>query len=111
MVRNAPTYPSIADELQTALANRRIVVYNADYDSRILRQATRTYFGEQRPVTEFDGWQCAMTQYSKYYGAWNDYFQDYRWQKLPPVPGVAAHGALADCLATRRLLQVMATSY
>lgn len=113
MVEKAPTYwdinPDLIDILTLpagALPSRQVVIYNAAYDIRILRQTAEIY-SLSGPIPGRRG-HCAMLQYSRWFGEWNDYRQDFRWQKLPPIPGQTAHSALADCRSTLRVIQMMA---
>jgi DNA polymerase-3 subunit epsilon len=45
-----------------------------------------------------------MERYSTWYGDWSDYLGDYRYQALPG----GDHTAAGDCLATLRVLTLMA---
>jgi DNA polymerase-3 subunit epsilon len=45
-----------------------------------------------------------MQWYSQWVGEWNDYHQDYKWQRLPG----GDHSALGDCKATLEVIRRMA---
>lgn len=97
MVKDAPT---IKDLDLLFLEANLVIIYNADFDLRLLEQS-----GYDTKHVEA---MCAMTAYSKFIGDWNDYHKSYRWQKLPAVKGYQAHSALGDCFATLALIKQMA---
>lgn len=111
-VADAPTFDQIEPQLLAALRGRRIVTYNASFDSGILwNEVARLHTaGEQSGYRAADAWKrrtrwrCAMELYAQFYGDWSDYHGSYRWQ---PLPG-GDHTALGDARATRALLQWMA---
>ena len=105
-VADAPTYPELHAELSRLLERRRVVAYNASFDERILRQ-TAARHGLRAPRAM---WECAMRQYARWRNEWDERKQDYRWHKLPVMaaPGVKAHTASGDCLATLHVLRRMA---
>lgn len=101
---NAPSFAEVWPKLVEATAGKLIVIYNSAFDCSILQNACRIAGVEWLP-NEF---QCAMTWYAQWVGDWNDYHGNYRWQKLPPVKGVKAHTAVADCKATLAVIAKMA---
>jgi hypothetical protein len=50
--------------------------------------------------------QCAMDEYSHFIGEWSDYYNDYKWQKLPR----ATHNVIEDCLAVLKIIKEMANA-
>jgi len=110
-VAGAPAFPALYETLRDALGGRTVIVYNADYDQRILWQTCRLY---HLPMIEAGRWYCAMKAYARYHGAWNSQHGDFRWHRLTAacaaegVPVSAAHSALADCHLTLGLLRRMA---
>jgi DNA polymerase-3 subunit epsilon len=103
-LEDAPPFGHVGVELRELLRNKTVLIYNAAYDTRVLRQsaaAVRLKADEFLPPATF---MCAMEQYSAWVGDWNDYHGNYRWQKLPG----GDHSALGDCQATRRILFKMA---
>lgn len=101
-VSAAPSFPEIHDRLQGLLAGKTVVIYNAEFDLRMLHQ-TLVRHGLQ-------GWdfssarvECAMLHYSAWKGElWGD--GSYKWQKLEG----GDHTARGDCLATLELIKRMA---
>ena len=91
-------WPSLAPLLEGA---SRIIVYNADFDSRLLDQSMRAAGIEWELTTPFE---CAMEHYAAYCGEWSSYYRSFKWQRL----GGGDHTAAGDCLATWHLLRRMA---
>ncbi|MEV3812529.1 3'-5' exonuclease [Aeromonas allosaccharophila] len=113
MVATAPSWADIHDEVCRIVNCYPLVIYNADYDMRLMAQ-TAALYGLQ-PVTANAGVHCAMLAYAEFYGDWNDYKGSYRWQRLTTAAaqqGVVtdgqAHRALADVMMTLGVLQAMA---
>lgn len=111
MVARAPRWPEVHQLLLPLLAGRIVVVYNADFDRRLVGQMN-SRFALSMP----DGdWQCAMLQYAQYAAQWHERFGNFRWHKLDVAAarfGMAAggHRALADALACRAVVVGMAGS-
>lgn len=79
-----------------------IVVYNADFDFRLLSQSLAA-----RGVRLYQpNWRihCAMEMYAQWWGEYSDFHGSFRWQRL--VGG--DHTALGDCRATLERIKVMA---
>ena len=104
MVANAPKYDFVHDQLMSLLLGKKVVIYNADFDTRMIYQSGK-YYG-YLPVILVESWQCAMKQYATYFGEWSEYYGSYRWQKLPS----GDHSASGDCIATLELIKKMASS-
>lgn len=134
MVKDAPTFSDILVPLTGALINRKIVVYNRDFDKRRLalelhrhyaarwvnlekpRNGRRRIHPQARAWLAAQSWEdCAMDAYAEWCGDWTwDYeardsdpvYQqgDYRWQRLPG----AGHRAAGDCRAVIGVLREMA---
>jgi DNA polymerase III epsilon subunit-like protein len=88
-----------------------VVVYNADFDRRILSQTNALY-----GLPDFDAeWHCAMRQFAAYEGTWHEKYRTWRWHKLTTAlemlgeqtPSVQ-HRALQDTWATRQIVESMA---
>ncbi len=106
-VADQPEFPAIAADVSRTLAGRRVVIYNAPYDTQVLRNTYARYGLEVPP---FQPW-CAMEWFARLYGEWDEGRGTYRWQPLSKAAayfGVAqgaAHNAVADCLTTWRILE------
>lgn len=101
MVADAPTFPDIYPKLKQLIEGKKVIIYNEAFDCNIIRYCCKLHNLE--PIKFYS--ECAMLWYAQYYGAWNDYYGNYKWQKLP---GGGEHRALSDCKAVYRLLQKMA---
>ncbi|RLK54429.1 3'-5' exonuclease [Actinokineospora cianjurensis] len=119
MVAGAPRFAAVLPTLTEVLAGRRVIIYNAAYDTRVLRNELshhhRAVDADTAPTEEWvqhpavavwmAGWrpECAMDAYAAWYGDWHHYWRDYRWQ---PLGG--GHRAADDCAAVLRILTTMA---
>lgn len=124
-VADAPSFADLWPQLKSLLEQRKVVIYNADFDTRILLVEADRYFMRAAPVPrgqlaipDRPGWrhwhpeaaswkrslqaECAMEQYAVWAGQWSDYWGGYRWQSLD-----GGHSARADCRATIELLHRM----
>lgn len=103
-VITAPTWPEVHEQVgQILRAASRVVIYNADFDLRLLRQ-TRDLYALPPVGLPRRHYQCAMLYYAQFLGHWNP---DRRCFKWPALAG-GNHRARGDCLATRELLRKMA---
>lgn len=99
---DAPTFAEFVEQLDNALRNRIVVIYNANYDSRMLRQSLLADGNEH--VFDFHS-ECAMQRYAEWFGEWNDRRGQFRWQRLHG----GDHSSLGDCRAVYKLIRNMAT--
>lgn len=116
-LKAAPSFDQVLIPLMKAIGKRDLVIYNCEFDLKLIRQSARAHgiplafpTSDRRQCRIWLGGgsiQCAMLQYSAWIGDWNDYHGNYRWQKLPG----GDHSALGDCLATVKLIHEMAASY
>lgn len=113
MVESAPTFGDIFNALLMAVGGKRCVIYNADFDVRMLHQSEQLYQMERDPAwacLDMDGWRAlavwedAMHPYSEWVGDWSSYHGNYRWQRLSG----GDHSALGDARACLAVLQRMA---
>jgi len=107
-VTDAPTARQLWPQIDGLLRGRRVVTYNAEFDSGILKnEHIRLTGGGWKDAISWSRrirWRCAMELYAQFCGDWSDYHGDYRWQ---PLPG-GDHTALGDCRATLEVLRWMA---
>ena len=101
MVARAPAFPQVYTQLQQALSGKTVIIYNASFDLRMLRQSCEMHY--LRPFI-IDSYACAMQKYAAYAGQLNANGRGYR---MHPLMG-GDHSALGDCAATLRLIQHMA---
>ena len=87
-VRHAPTQDRISNDIRKVVKGKRVVIYNAPFDSKFLPELE-----DAKEIT------CAMREFAK----WNDS----KWIKLTNATKIigyeweGAHRALADTLALR----------
>lgn len=101
-VADAPTVGEVVPKLQEVIDSAdEVVGYNVGFDAGFLRAAGVDF--SRVEVTD------VMVPFAEVYGEWNDYFRDYKWQKLTTAAayygydwssGPGAHNALADAAAT-----------
>lgn len=99
IVATAPTFAGIYPEIERVTRGKRVVIYNADFDTG------RLHFEAQRcdlPTLDFYS-ECAMQEYARWYGEWVDYRRSFKWQRLH-----GGHRALGDCQATLERIKRMA---
>ncbi|MCV6429399.1 MULTISPECIES: 3'-5' exonuclease [Pseudomonas] len=115
-VADAPTWIQVFDQFKSLVSGRRVVIYNADYDVRLVYQtslASGIADGDLHASLGRSA-ECAMLAYAEHFGDWNEYRQQWRWQKLVNaasqcgIAPVGAHRALADCLMTLGVIKAMA---
>lgn len=109
MVADAPRWPDIHRLLLPVIAGRTIVVYNAEFDLRLVGQMNRRF-----SLPPPDGaWECAMRRYAEFAAQWHERYGGYRWHKLDVAVSrfglpVTGHRARADALACRAVVAGMA---
>lgn len=116
MVSYAPAWTDLCGAIEELFRRFGFVIYNADYDLRIIRQ---TYALHGR-ASDGAPWQlaahsvCAMKLYAEYRGEPGKY-SGYKWHKLVDAAaheGVKveeqAHRALADCRMTAGIVNAVA---
>ena len=113
MLAGAPTWAEIWPAAQAVLEGRRVGVYNAEFDLRLMKQThTRAWLRWTLPE---DNFFCLMKLYARYYGDWDARRGSYRWQSLEmagrqcQISLPNAHRAVDDCRLTRALLHYMAS--
>ena len=119
MVRESPTFADIFPQLDELLAGRDVVIYNAEYDQKMIRQSAAARGMRFTPWWQADHesvWRCAMKLYAEFYGDWDDYRGNYRWQRLGNAARQCGlridedlHRARADTELTRQLVLHMAS--
>jgi DNA polymerase III epsilon subunit-like protein len=99
-LQSAPHFTQVYNRLKEVIDGKRVVIYNAGFDSEILFNMVKVC---KLPRIKFKA-DCAMKQYSRFYGQWHDYWRNYTWQKLPG----GSHRAYGDAYATYKLIHMMA---
>ncbi len=113
MVKNAPTWPELTENLKALLDGKNVVIYNAVYDRKMMHKSQERHGLDKIEWKEIATFHCAMEAFAEFYGDWNEYRGNYRWQKLVTAArhfGVKvenAHNALGDCLMTLGVVNAM----
>lgn len=113
LVSGSITWPELVPRIIDIVRDRQLVVYNALYDRKMMHQSAERWEMEKIEWKEISDWHCAMDAYAEFYGAWNDYHQSYRWQRLSfaaencGVRVANTHEALGDCLMTLGVVKKM----
>jgi DNA polymerase-3 subunit epsilon len=108
-LRDKPTIDQLAGAITAHLAGRTVIAYNADFDTRLLRQSFWLAGVEWRRLFQQVTFVDLMMPYARFWGGRNG-----RWQKLADacqqqsIRLTNAHSALADAQATRLLLMRLA---
>lgn len=116
MVADAPGFPDIYEQVKAALGGKVVVGYNnIGYDDRILAEV---YTRHKLDPIRFDAEADIMKRFAAFYGEWNDYFGDYRFQKLSTAMAYfkqqwdgKEHVAVNDCKATLKVMKALAAWY
>lgn len=115
MAKGGRRWHDVEHRLRELTKDKVVVIYNAEFDLRLIRQTNRNNFGfmaDVFDVYDFDA-ECAMLAYAEYFGEWNGYRESYRWQRLTSaahqcsVPQLNAHSALGDCMMTLGVTKYM----
>ena len=104
LVKGAPTFAALHEQLYALLKGRTVAVYNLSFDQDVLlRERHRMGHTPGRRNLYGAHWQDVMIPYSTFVGepGRND---DYRWQRLPG----GDHTAQGDCQATLAVLWELA---
>ena len=95
-VQDAPTLLAELVTIRPILEDGPVIVYNAKFDIRILRQSLKAYGLSDGWVSTLDV-HCAMLQYTAYRDS-------QKWLRL----NGGNHEAVIDCLATLDVIRLMA---
>lgn len=113
MVMDAPQWKDIFPSVDALISGRTVVIYNSQYDVRLLYQTNSIWDVTPEFKNGFTDFQCAMLEYAGFYGQRSDR-GGYKWQKLTAAAeqqGViiegAPHRALSDCLTTLGVIKAM----
>lgn len=76
MVTGKPTIDQYMPQLNSIMSAAKLIIgYNLQFDLGFLRRAGIEW---PKETQTFD----VMTEFAEIYGEWNNYFRDYKWQKL-----------------------------
>ena len=110
MVKDSPTWDAIYPKLKELIEGKTVIAYNAGYDKPVIKRTGDLY---GLPEIKAD-WDCAMLQYARFNGDWNDYHRSFKWVKLVyaiehfKLEVKSAHDATGDVLMTLEVIKEMA---
>lgn len=108
-VARAPQWSQVHVDVTALVAGRRVVVFNAQYDEKIIRQCCAQF----RLMVPVCTWECAMRAYAAYVGERDRWDRGFRWHKLEKAAAAfgippGGHRARADAEACRLVVHQMA---
>lgn len=118
MVRNAPTWDQVHAQVIQLFTERPVVIYNAEYDTRLIEQSAARYNLLDDDLVEClnSNFNCAMMEYAYFWGECRSDGEP-KWQRLTNAAaqqGVEiegeAHRALCDCKTTLGVIKAMAAA-
>ena len=102
MVAAAPPFPEVYPRIAEVLEGKRILIYNAQFDIKILNYCCQLY---GLPILMLQKRSdCLMEWAAQWRGQWSNYYRDYKYFPLPS----GNHRALGDCTAAFELIGKMA---
>jgi len=113
-LQNAPVFADAVEELEGLIQGKILLMYNAEYDLRSLRQTARK--SKVQINLEPAEIRCVMLEYAKFFGEWNPKHENWKWQSLAnaarrtdyiPAEGMLPHRAIADCVAALHVYRHM----
>ncbi|OGO62467.1 MAG: hypothetical protein A2030_01670 [Chloroflexi bacterium RBG_19FT_COMBO_50_10] len=114
MLTDVPTWEMIWPQAEAVLMDRKVGVYNVEFDLRLIKQShNRSWLNWTLPEGNFFD---IMKLYAQFHGDWDSFHRSFRYQSLEQAGrqcGIRlpnAHRAVDDCLLTRALLHHMAES-
>jgi len=115
LVQNAAAFADISEDLKNLLTTHDVIGWNIKFDRDAIRRSAN---GDPHmlEIIEKTNWIDAMEPFSEIYGEWNEYYGNYKWQKLTTAAGYYnlniefAHSALGDCQMTLAVINKMVGS-
>jgi DNA polymerase-3 subunit epsilon len=111
MVADAPTWAELWPQVQALLNGRRVGIYNADFDLRMIQQSHTAH--KVADGSAGSNAFCIMKLYAEFYGERGSY-GGYKWQGLDKAARQSgidlpnSHRAGADALLAREVLRFVA---
>lgn len=111
MIQGMRSWPILWPTIRPYLLGRPVVIYNAEFDLRMMEQSHTRY---RLPWREKLNGVCAMQLYSQYRNQWDPVRRSYRFIKLEDAGKQCqislpnSHRAQADALLARALFHYMA---
>jgi DNA polymerase-3 subunit epsilon len=114
--REAPSFKEMYSNLVRILKGQTVLIYNATFDGRILRQTCQRYGLLWSAIEDNCQLIDAMKPFAAFYGEIHRGTGGFKWQRLTTaahhfkISTFGAHGALADCLMTLKVVEAMAAA-
>ncbi|MCX2562234.1 3'-5' exonuclease [Acetobacter farinalis] len=109
-VKECPEFPDIVDTLKSILIPNRVIIFNSDYDVRLLRQTAESYGLDTDWIDNLDVVCCMYESGRK----WPDYANYYGGMKLITASKLAGsgfvgkpHSAVGGALTTSKVWQAI----
>lgn len=109
-VETAPTWVQVASAIEDLLRDRMVLIYNAQYDVRLIRQSAQAA-AVMPPVLSAE---CVMLQFARWRGIRSWRHQSWKWHKLDVAAkdvGVKrvgrAHRAMSDAQLTAAIVRAI----
>lgn len=112
MVKSAPSWKEVWNQVQPLLSRKPVVIYNSEFDVRLMQQSHRI---ARIPWTNVFTPVCLMKLYAAFLGEWNSYKNDFRFvtlEKAGALSGIQlpnSHRATDDTLLAYALLKHLAS--
>ena len=110
-VADAPGFLEALPEIMEALKDKKVLVYNARFDVKMLNQTAKIHGAPS--LLSLQDTRCVMEDYAYFHGQYSDYHKSYRPVKLQTacqlhqIGTVQDHRATGDCFMTLALIQAV----
>lgn len=111
MVAKSQAWPILWPQIRNFLTNRTAVIYNQEFDIRLMQQSFMAYKMQMKDrIDAFD----LMLLYGQFRGEWDPKYRHWKYHSLDAagkqcrIPLPNAHRAAADSLLSRALLHYIA---
>ena len=113
--REAPAWPEVLPKVKEIIGDKQVLCYCVgNYDANIVIATCKAHGTEILDLRSRT--LEALNPFAEFYGEWNDFHGNYKWQKLTTaarhfgIDTADAHGAVADALMTLQVVERMAAS-
>ena len=113
--REAPPWAEVLPRVKEIIGDRPVLCYCVNnFDANIILSTCKAHKTERLDLR--DRTIQALYPAAEFYGEWNDYHGNYKWQRLTTIAAhlgidtAGAHGAAADALMTLKVVERMSTS-
>lgn len=110
MLADAPNWNTVRKQLIDVVRYPYVVIYNADFDTKIIRNTDTAHGLKPCKYTTRGAW-CAMKYTAEFIGDWKESKRSYQWHTLSSVATrfkietPNAHRALGDCQTTLAVIK------